>query len=146
MLYFRTNFACYSGLITSIIRFVVFFNVNPSPDHTRVAVDLLIWVQLEPGCYLIAACLPVCRPLLERVANLPMMQRLKETIRSSLPSSWTTEREANSDIQLQPRKTSATVYPESVGLPEFYGQRRVERGNESQSTKVARSFEHDFEV
>ena len=55
------------GLITSIIRLTTFFRVNSFADTTYAASELEIWTQVEPGIYLIAACLATYRPLLERL-------------------------------------------------------------------------------
>lgn len=53
--------------MTSIIRFHTFFENNSFVDGTFTAVELLIWTQVEAGTYLISACLPTFKPLLERV-------------------------------------------------------------------------------
>jgi hypothetical protein len=55
------------GLITSILRFNGFFQNNSFTDGTYAGVELMIWTQTEPGVYLICACLPTFRPLLEKV-------------------------------------------------------------------------------
>lgn len=55
------------GLVTSILRFQMFFENNTFTDGTYKAVELLILTQAEPGAYLIAACLPTYRPLLEKL-------------------------------------------------------------------------------
>ncbi|KAF2682951.1 hypothetical protein K458DRAFT_432368 [Lentithecium fluviatile CBS 122367] len=53
------------GLVTSIIRFTIFFNVKAlTNDGTFVSADLAIWSLVEPGMYLLAACLPTLRPLI----------------------------------------------------------------------------------
>ncbi|KAL9122552.1 MAG: hypothetical protein Q9187_000895 [Circinaria calcarea] len=57
------------GLITSIVRFTTFFHKNSFVDGTWSAVDLIIWTQIEAGIYLISACLPTYRPLLERIGT-----------------------------------------------------------------------------
>ena len=53
-----------SGLVTSIMRTVAFFQNDPLKDGTWASVIFLYWTIIEPGCYLIAACLPCYRPLL----------------------------------------------------------------------------------
>jgi hypothetical protein len=88
------------------VRFVIIFHINRSSDHTQTAVDLIIWTSLESGCYLIAACLPLCRPLLERIANRPIMQRWKKAIISKLPSNWT-KGDIGGDLEGQVREISA---------------------------------------
>lgn len=58
-----------SGFITATIRFTTFFRKNSFIDGTWSAVDLIIWTQVEVGIYLISACLPTYRPLLERIGK-----------------------------------------------------------------------------
>ncbi|KAL9085408.1 MAG: hypothetical protein Q9159_004697 [Coniocarpon cinnabarinum] len=52
------------GTVTSVMRCVAFFQNNPLIDGTWASVIFLRWSIVEPGCYLIAACLPTYRPLL----------------------------------------------------------------------------------
>ncbi|KAF4628667.1 hypothetical protein G7Y89_g9484 [Cudoniella acicularis] len=51
------------GLITSILRFVGFFDSNAVIDAPWAAAPLIIWTDVETGTYLIAACLPTYRSL-----------------------------------------------------------------------------------
>lgn len=53
-----------SGLVTSILRFVIFTRGNAIKDGTWSATELMIWSLIEPNIYLISACLPAMRPLL----------------------------------------------------------------------------------
>lgn len=55
------------GMITSILRFVVFSNQDYYKDPPWYTVNLVIWTICEPGVYLIAACLLVYRPLLDKL-------------------------------------------------------------------------------
>lgn len=57
----------YSGLIASIVRFVIFFHSDAFEDGTWASADLTIWTSLEPGVYLMAACFPTYRPLVSLV-------------------------------------------------------------------------------
>lgn len=57
----------HSGFISSIVRFAIFFRVNAFGDPTWASVLLIIWTTVEPGMYLIAACIPSLRPLLLHV-------------------------------------------------------------------------------
>lgn len=57
----------YSGIITSILRFIAFYNKSSFSDPTYNGVELIIWTVCEPGVYLIAACLLVYRPLLDKL-------------------------------------------------------------------------------
>ncbi|KAF3765378.1 hypothetical protein M406DRAFT_27294, partial [Cryphonectria parasitica EP155] len=56
-----------TGTITSILRFVAFYDKNPFIDPTWNGVTMIIWTVCEPGVYLIAACLLVLRPVFERL-------------------------------------------------------------------------------
>ncbi|KID96524.1 hypothetical protein MAJ_07460, partial [Metarhizium majus ARSEF 297] len=60
------------GLITSVLRFIAFYNKSSFIDPTFHAVELIIWTVCEPGVYLIAACLLVYRPLLEKI-GIPLV-------------------------------------------------------------------------
>ncbi|GAB1317019.1 Rhodopsin domain-containing protein [Madurella fahalii] len=51
-----------TGLAASILRFRSFADNNS-------AVELLTWTLLEPGIYLISACLLMCRPLLDKFSR-----------------------------------------------------------------------------
>ncbi|KAI1483618.1 hypothetical protein F4774DRAFT_366040 [Daldinia eschscholtzii] len=66
------------GLITSIFRFIAFYNKNSFIDPTYSAVELIIWTVCEPGVYLIAACLVVYRPLLDKI-GIPMIIRRRKS-------------------------------------------------------------------
>lgn len=52
------------GIITSAMRCVAFFTHDPLEDGTWVSVIFIVWSIVEPGVYLIAACLPCYRPFL----------------------------------------------------------------------------------
>jgi hypothetical protein len=58
-----------SGLVASILRFWAFSNTNSFTDATYNAVELIIWTVVEPGIYLIGACMLVFRPLLDKVSR-----------------------------------------------------------------------------
>ncbi|KJZ72765.1 hypothetical protein HIM_07840 [Hirsutella minnesotensis 3608] len=55
------------GTVTSVMRFVAFYNRSSFVDATYSAVGLIIWTVCEPGAYLIAACLLMYRPLLNKL-------------------------------------------------------------------------------
>ncbi|TVY84800.1 hypothetical protein LSUE1_G000829 [Lachnellula suecica] len=57
------------GLITAILRFVNFFKTNVFLDPTWYVIGVMVWTTAEPGCYLIAACLPSFRPLFGTLFN-----------------------------------------------------------------------------
>ncbi|KNG88224.1 hypothetical protein ANOM_004573 [Aspergillus nomiae NRRL 13137] len=68
------------GLVTSVIRFQIFFRNNAFLDGTWVAVELIIWTQVETGVYLISACLPTYRPLLEHVGSSRIVSKLSRSM------------------------------------------------------------------
>lgn len=100
-----------SGLITSIVRFTEFFHSNSFIDATWSAVNLVIWTQIEPGVYLISACLMTYRPLLERVARGNIVEKL--THRSSKNSSANYQR-SSIEVPLKARTTTDTKGYESL--------------------------------
>ncbi|KAF1997603.1 hypothetical protein P154DRAFT_605287 [Amniculicola lignicola CBS 123094] len=51
------------GIITSIIRLTEFLRANKSHDPTFNSIHPAIWTVVEPGVYLITACLPSLQPL-----------------------------------------------------------------------------------
>ncbi|CAG8976535.1 hypothetical protein HYALB_00011012 [Hymenoscyphus albidus] len=56
------------GIITAITRFAIFLGAlshdADTIDISWVGIDVILWASIEPGVYLIAACLPSLRPLL----------------------------------------------------------------------------------
>lgn len=64
-----------SGLIASCIRFSSYFaNLNAEPVFVSSA--LLVWTIIEPGMYLIAACLLQLRPLLQLLLKSAWLARV----------------------------------------------------------------------
>ncbi|KAB8270073.1 hypothetical protein BDV30DRAFT_250951 [Aspergillus minisclerotigenes] len=57
------------GMITSIIRCVAFFQHDPLEDGTWASVTFVNWSIIEPGVYLLAACLPCYRPLIKALCQ-----------------------------------------------------------------------------
>lgn len=130
---------CDSGIITSILRFVAFYNKSSFTDPTYNSTTLIIWTICEPGVYLIAACLLVYRPLLDKL-GIPMI--ISHTIRgkSGDPSGdfqggravpQSAETAMNGDMDLQTSAGSSfdrTVV--SGGFQEFdYGDERPLKNN-----------------
>ncbi|KAG9231117.1 hypothetical protein BJ875DRAFT_129805 [Amylocarpus encephaloides] len=58
------------GIITAIIRLIVFSTLSSDPDFSYSATDTVMWTVIEPGIYLIAACLPSLRPHSTRLSSL----------------------------------------------------------------------------
>ncbi|KAF6218459.1 hypothetical protein HO133_005808 [Letharia lupina] len=64
------------GLIASIFRFATFFRNDAITDGTFSFVELMSWTIIEPGIYLVAACLPALRPLAQRIFKDSLLTRL----------------------------------------------------------------------
>lgn len=55
------------GIVTAIVRLAVFFTADMFADITWHCIEFLTWTTIEPGIYLIAACLPSLRPLFRKM-------------------------------------------------------------------------------
>jgi hypothetical protein len=67
-LWFRpTANLLFSGIITSILRFVEFFRNDLFLDYTYNGSVILTWALIEPGVYFMAAALLTLRPLFRRM-------------------------------------------------------------------------------
>ena len=92
-----------SGLITSIVRFTTFFQHNSFIDGTWTAVDLIIWTQIEPGIYLISACLMTYRPLLERISHNGLVGKLTRSSNTSRTAEPKDANDLTTSIPLRPK-------------------------------------------
>ncbi|CEL10445.1 hypothetical protein ASPCAL13564 [Aspergillus calidoustus] len=72
------------GLVTSILRMVIFFQESALTDPTWTSVNLGIWTVLEGGIIIIAACLPSIWPLIVRF--LP--NKLRSKNRGTSGAAW----------------------------------------------------------
>ncbi|KAN0068104.1 hypothetical protein V8E54_013674 [Elaphomyces granulatus] len=55
------------GMLASIYRFLLFISVDGFDDRTWATVPLLAWSVVECSMYLAAACLPLLRPVVDKV-------------------------------------------------------------------------------
>ncbi|KUJ13242.1 uncharacterized protein LY89DRAFT_672467 [Mollisia scopiformis] len=55
------------GIITAILRLVIFITIDVFQDITWLSIDIMTYTTAEPGVYLIAACLPSLRPLFKGI-------------------------------------------------------------------------------
>ena len=53
----------FSGIVTSVLRFIEFYVHDALTDVTFSAINILTWTCIEPGVYFIAATLPSLQPL-----------------------------------------------------------------------------------
>ncbi|TVY27489.1 putative membrane protein [Lachnellula hyalina] len=101
------------GIITAIVRFVIFLTVPLAKDLSYYGARVTIWTTVEPGVYLIAACLPSLRPLLNYF-NVPV-----ESVRSRCRSTKKGSSKGNSaDIVLSPRPDSISGHRPVFPRPE----------------------------
>ncbi|KAF2018075.1 hypothetical protein BU24DRAFT_461049 [Aaosphaeria arxii CBS 175.79] len=56
-----------SGIITAVLRFVTFLNVDLFNDITYYSISTTSWTIIEPGVYLMAATMPTLRPLVRHI-------------------------------------------------------------------------------
>lgn len=85
-----------SGLITSILRFAAFYKKSSFLDPTYSGVELGIWTVCELGVYLIAACLIVYRPLLDKLGISMVTGNTTRGKGASIPNSLARRRIAQS--------------------------------------------------
>lgn len=73
----------YRGLVASILRFAEFVSTNAFDDGTWASTNLVIWVCVEPGIYLIAACLLALPTLLSTLYKNAGLSSLRSRFRKS---------------------------------------------------------------
>ncbi|TVY45761.1 putative membrane protein [Lachnellula occidentalis] len=100
------------GLITAIVRFVIFLTVPLAKDLSYYGGRVTIWTTVEPGVYLIAACLPSLRPLLGYF-HVPI-----ESIRSRYRATNGSSKPNSADIVLSPRPDSISGHRPGFPRPE----------------------------
>lgn len=106
------------------ISFTNIFQKNAIIDGTFASVDLMSWTIIEPGIYLVVACLPPLRPLIHRIA--------KAASHTYLSKQWTPKHgdrdrdSSTADIKL---KDLGVLRSENHHLPS--GFRRLADGRES---------------
>ena len=99
------------GLVTSILRFAIFFRNNAVQDGTWIATDLEIYTICEPGMYLVAACLPTYRPLAKRAREIS-----STSLRSFVKTKSRSGKEGADEIPLSRRWVGAPRSNESKVL------------------------------
>ncbi|KAF7854217.1 hypothetical protein EAF04_010514 [Stromatinia cepivora] len=90
-----------SGLATSVLRFVTFEHQSIFPDTPRAAVNLALYTVLETSMYLIAACLPACRPLFNILRHPSRNMQKNDDQKCALHSPCVNTRNVHDDIELQ---------------------------------------------
>ncbi|KAF2177422.1 hypothetical protein K469DRAFT_603375 [Zopfia rhizophila CBS 207.26] len=70
------------GIVASIIRTVVFSNIDALDDITFTNTQLVNWTIIEPGFYLLAACALSFKPLFSMVAKILHLESLLTHTRS----------------------------------------------------------------
>ncbi|KUJ19545.1 uncharacterized protein LY89DRAFT_780467 [Mollisia scopiformis] len=99
------------GIVTAALRFWQFIVLNnnaaTSQDLTWYGVDLIIWQMVEPGVYLIAACLPSLRPLFKPVFKDFSFHSLRSRILGYVTSNPSSN--DSKDMYLADRSIGGTV-------------------------------------
>ncbi|KAF2760780.1 hypothetical protein EJ05DRAFT_473390 [Pseudovirgaria hyperparasitica] len=83
------------GIIAAIVRFSYFFSIDVLTDGTYVTANLLVWTIVEPGVYLMAACLPAIRPLF--LATVSQLNRITGLRSYGITASTSKARDNKSD-------------------------------------------------
>ncbi|KAL2816082.1 hypothetical protein BJX63DRAFT_430374 [Aspergillus granulosus] len=76
------------GLVTSILRMVIFFQESALTDPTWTSVNLGIWTVLEGGIIIVAACLPSIWPLIVRFLPNKLMSKHRDTSGAARDKMW----------------------------------------------------------
>ncbi|KAJ5659969.1 hypothetical protein N7507_006420 [Penicillium longicatenatum] len=109
------------GLVTSIMRFVIFSQGSAVKDGSWGSTDLMAWSVAEPDIYLISACLPTLRPILNRLFG--------RAVSTTNSSSRYAERYGNTGSSAVNSKMNGTVadsaiYGDEVQLVSVIGKER----------------------
>ncbi|KAL8863087.1 MAG: hypothetical protein Q9178_000461 [Gyalolechia marmorata] len=110
------------GMVTAILRFVVFFRTDFLFDLTWYAVELSIWTTAETGLYLIAACLPSLRPLFKHIDFGALRSRLSG-YSNKLFSRHTSRKETSLPGMSSTTRNSRKIKAVGVNLDRLHGQK-----------------------
>lgn len=96
------------GIVASIIRTIVFSNIDPLDDATYKHVELINWTIIEPGLYLLAACALSFKPLFRMFAKALHLDTFITHSKSAAGRTGTKPKSssANSGIHLDTIKSS----------------------------------------
>lgn len=108
------------GIVTAVLRFVVFLRTDLFQDVTYYSVVTTNWSIIEPGVHLMGATVPTLRPLIRLVFN--RMPRTLSTSRSTTqcfsPSSPSRAQTAKTAVTERPalwKKSSARDFVPTIG-------------------------------
>ncbi|KAI9644955.1 hypothetical protein NHQ30_006990 [Ciborinia camelliae] len=76
------------GLVASILRFSQFAQTNPFADGTWASVPLERYTIMEPSMYLLASCLPSCRPIFTHIQSSLATEKFSSLFAWSSMRSW----------------------------------------------------------
>ncbi|KAJ5723302.1 hypothetical protein N7488_001337 [Penicillium malachiteum] len=118
------------GLITSIMRFIIFAEGNAVQDGSWSSTDLMAWSVAEPDIYLISACLPTFRPLLTRIfgregSTANSNSQHANRYGGTGPSAANNSKENNTALE-------SALYGDEVGLVSFIGK----QSNKSEEERI----------
>lgn len=121
------------GLIASIFRFTTFFRNDAITDGTFSSVELMSWTIIEPGIYLMAACLPPLRPLAQRFLKDTVLARLS-TKRISKQNDGSYELSPVNDKPRAHRSLRSEVHRPPLGFSRLIDGRET-HGNSSEDER-----------
>lgn len=84
------------GIITAIVRLIVFITIDVFEDITWHGIEIMVWTTIEPGVYLIAACLPSLRSLIKDLSKFLSIESIGTFFNTTRPQRSATEGEAYS--------------------------------------------------
>lgn len=96
----------FSGLVTSIIRFIIFYSIDGQTDGSWVATRLGSISIAETGVYVFAACLPIYRSLYRSIKT-----RAGTTFGTG--AGYTSERRDGSDLKMKSLSKSQKGFADS---------------------------------
>lgn len=125
--------------MASIWRFAEFFSENAFDDGTWASVNLVVWCCVEPGVYLIAACLLALRPLLNFILHDKPLSTLLLRFRTRRTKDYSNF--SNEDSQRHGIELTSDTKKQGFGVPQRLDEDRQAlnweyngTGNNMQST------------
>jgi hypothetical protein len=135
----------------------VVYRTNGAADETWVSAALVVWTEVEPGCYLICACLLVLRPLVEQLADSSLIQSLRGSSifsstrggssRSRGTGKQLSDNSSGSHLQLQSTRSVVTVgnRPMNVTATASVGSTLYEEDRDQHCDGSSPKFSNDID-
>lgn len=137
----------YRGLIASALRFAEFYAISAFADGTWASVNLIIWVCVETGTYLIAACLLALPTLLSTLYKNVGLSSLRSRFRKSRSYTFHSSRthEESHAVHGTNRRQTLVLEDDTIALQAWSGGDRstaetsAERGEYSRPISLDNS-------